>query len=107
MATTRICLINQKGGCGKSSCCFHLAGCLVELGLQVLLVDTDPQGSLSQACFGSKYVESMEAGETLAALFDEDRVGLSAGRIYPPRTLIEMMDPPIGWFFQNTIRFAW
>ena len=25
MATT-LCLINQKGGCGKSSTCFHLAG---------------------------------------------------------------------------------
>jgi chromosome partitioning protein len=52
MATT-LCFINQKGGCGKSSTCFHLAGCLAELGFEVLLVDADPQGSLSQAFFGS------------------------------------------------------
>ena len=27
-----ICLINQKGGCGKSSTCFHLAGHFAQVG---------------------------------------------------------------------------
>ena len=67
-----ICLINQKGGCGKSSTCFHLAGCLVDAGLRVLLVDADPQGSLSQAFFGSQYVENLECSETLSSLFQDD-----------------------------------
>ncbi|TWU34896.1 ParA family protein [Novipirellula artificiosorum] len=66
-----ICLINQKGGCGKSSTCFHLAGSLAVTGLSVLLVDADPQGSLSQGFFGSEVVEQLPLCQTLAALFDE------------------------------------
>ncbi len=71
MATT-FCLINQKGGCGKSSTCFHLAGAFAEIGLNVLLLDMDPQGSLSQGFFGSEFVESLSSKETMAMLFDEE-----------------------------------
>ncbi len=67
-----ICLINQKGGCGKSSTCFHLAGALAAMDLRVLLVDADPQGSLSQGFFGSAEIEALPAHETLAAVFDDD-----------------------------------
>ncbi len=71
MARLAFCLINQKGGCGKSSTCFHLAGAFARLGYRVLLVDVDPQGSLSQGFLGSDIVENLPATETLAALFDE------------------------------------
>jgi len=67
-----ICLINQKGGCGKSSTCFHLAGYFARTGHRLLLVDADPQGSLSQGFFGSSLVECLEPRETLAALFLDD-----------------------------------
>jgi chromosome partitioning protein len=69
--TTTFCFINQKGGCGKSSCCFHLAGFVAEAGLNVLLVDADPQGSLSQGFFGSSAIEGLRPEETLAALFGD------------------------------------
>lgn len=72
MAATIICFINQKGGCGKSSCCFHLGGALAAAGQRVLLVDADPQGSLSQGFFGPAQVEVMPAQETLAAAFVGD-----------------------------------
>ena len=69
---TRICFINQKGGCGKSSSCFHLAGAFAQLGQRVLLIDMDPQGSLSQGFFGSSAIENLSAAETVTALFDEN-----------------------------------
>jgi chromosome partitioning protein len=67
-----ICLINQKGGCGKSSTCFHLAGSLAALGKRVLLIDADPQGSISQAFLGPEVVERLDPEQTLAAVFDTD-----------------------------------
>jgi chromosome partitioning protein len=72
MASIALCLINQKGGCGKSSTCFHLAGAFAASGCSVLLIDADPQGSLSQGFLGSDFVENLPASKTLAALFDED-----------------------------------
>lgn len=74
MLTNTICFINQKGGCGKSSSCFHLAGHFAARGLRVLVIDADPQGSLSQGFFGSAAIENMPSRETLAAVFDEDQM---------------------------------
>lgn len=73
MQATTISFINQKGGCGKSSTCFHLAGHFAKEGSRVLLVDADPQGSLSQGFFGSSLVENLQPHETLAAIFDDER----------------------------------
>jgi chromosome partitioning protein len=67
-------MINRKGGCGKTSSVFHLGGCLaMQHGRSVLLIDADPQASLTQGFFGSAEAGRIPKRETLAALFDDSR----------------------------------
>jgi chromosome partitioning protein len=41
-------IVNLKGGVGKTTITVNLAGALLEAGLRVILLDTDPQGSVLQ-----------------------------------------------------------
>ncbi len=43
-----VALVNRKGGSGKSTTTLNLAGALLESGLRTLVVDLDPQASLTR-----------------------------------------------------------
>lgn len=60
---------NRKGGVGKSSCVMHLGIRFAQMGLRTLLVDVDPQASLSQGLLGREALE-IDPSETLAGLYD-------------------------------------
>lgn len=64
-----ICLLNQKGGVGKTSTCHHLSGSLVLDGAKVLLVDNDPQSSLTQGFWGPLATRQLDPAGTIAAIF--------------------------------------
>jgi chromosome partitioning protein len=63
--------LNKKGGVGKTSACHHLSGALSKKGLRVLLVDADPQASLTQGLLGPEVARAIAPRETIAAIFDE------------------------------------
>jgi chromosome partitioning protein len=66
-----ICMLNQKGGVGKTSTCHHLAGAFAKLGRRVLLVDLDFQANLTQGFFGSQVGMSTPHAASVYALFDD------------------------------------
>lgn len=67
-----ITMLNQKGGVGKTSTCHHLAGTLAQLGRRVLLLDNDPQSSLTQGLWGPDAARRLDPAETLAAIYGGD-----------------------------------
>jgi chromosome partitioning protein len=78
-----ISLLNQKGGVGKSSTCHHLAGTLAKRGRSVLLLDDDPQASLTQGFFGPEATRAIKRGESMAALYNADTMPISELLIRP------------------------
>jgi chromosome partitioning protein len=72
MPALTLTFLNQKGGVGKSSTTFHLAGTLATQGKRILLLDLDPQASLTQAFIGPDAMRSLSARESIASLFGDD-----------------------------------
>lgn len=61
--------LNRKGGVGKTSSCHHLAGTFAQMGKKVLLIDTDPQSSLTQGLLGPEETVALPASATIASIF--------------------------------------
>lgn len=66
-----IVVVNQKGGVGKTTLCAHLGVVAQTSGLQVALVDCDPQGSLAAWYNNRKADTPILAAATVATLKDD------------------------------------
>ena len=75
-----IALCNRKGGVGKSSSTFNIGGTLAKAGRRVLLVDVDPQASLTQGILGPEATAALDPRTTIAAAY--------AGAIARPEQVI-------------------
>ncbi len=62
-----ITVTNQKGGVGKTALALHLALAGQELGLSVLLIDLDSQGSASITLTGDAIAVRLERNQALVA----------------------------------------
>lgn len=69
-----IAIINQKGGCGKTTTSINLAACLARLGHKTLLVDMDPQGH----CAVGLAVPEEQIERTIYDVLIEERDGKPA-----------------------------
>jgi chromosome partitioning protein len=99
--------LNQKGGVGKTTCTMHVGASLALSGRRVLLVDTDPQGSLTQGFYGPEAFYDLDPARTIAAVllghdpYPEDVVlasGMVAGLdVLPGATATNLVNEGGGW----------
>jgi len=62
-----IAVAGRKGGSGKTTTSLNLAGVLAEQGQRVLLIDLDPQASLTRLVLGDEYAPADEGDEDSGA----------------------------------------
>ncbi|GAB5407253.1 MAG: ParA family protein [Aureliella sp.] len=75
--------VNRKGGVGKSSSVFHLGGYFASRGMKVLLIDNEPQHSLTNGFIGPDAADKLLPHQTTAALFDERYSAKPQDLIFP------------------------
>ena len=61
----KVMVTNNKGGVGKTTIVFHLGVELARQGLNVCLVDGDPQSNLTAQCVGDQNMDGLTLRDVL------------------------------------------
>jgi len=68
-----IAVVNQKGGVGKTSFTYHMAGAMAEtMGMSVLVIDNDAQANLTLGFWGLTRTEGLDPDRTVASILRGD-----------------------------------
>lgn len=101
---TVICFVNQKGGVGKTASVVNVGAGLARLGKRVLLIDLDPQESLSY------WLGIAESGQTVYDFFSGkvtlDACKVSCGEqfdVIPSNEMLATIQPDIGLLRQALV----
>lgn len=73
----------RKGGVGRSTLLYNLAGALARRGLKTLILDLDPQASISQICLGPEIVDTLPAHQSIVSLLDDAYFGTVESIVKP------------------------
>jgi len=93
MGTERVVAVaNLKGGVGKTTSVLNIAGYAAVMGRRVLVIDTDPQGSLTQILLP----ETGLAGRTLADAFRERAQSLEGFRQPSALSGVDLLPASLG-----------
>jgi cellulose biosynthesis protein BcsQ len=116
-AAKRLVLFNHKGGVGKTTLTVNLAHALVDAGKRVLLVDTDPQCSLSsfflEEAFLDKMLDDSESasGNTLWSALRPVSEGTGPATTLKAVAIKEGLSLAVGDIrlsnYENTLSDAW
>lgn len=98
-----IAIINQKGGCGKTTTAINLAGLLAKAGHRTLLVDMDPQSHCAAGLGVPEHRLDMDIGDAMVGVglrpIDTSRLIWRAGRnldLAPSRMRLAGLEAPRG-----------
>jgi chromosome partitioning protein len=67
-----ISIVNEKGGVGKTTTTISLGAAYAKGGRRTLVIDMDPQASLTRGLIGSVETDRLPVEASVAALFDEN-----------------------------------
>jgi chromosome partitioning protein len=76
-------VVQRKGGVGRSTLLYNLAGALAKRGLRILMVDFDPQGSITQIALGPEAMDVLPVNRSIVALLGDDYFGSARSIIRP------------------------
>lgn len=86
--TKIISFANQKGGVGKTTTCMNIGAALSKKGLNVLLVDLDPQGNLS-SYLGYDYDDKPTISELMTSIIAGQEVNYTSAIHYSDKNKID------------------